>query len=41
MGNIVEIDHLTKIFGEGEKKVKALDDINLQISEGTAVAYGQ
>ena len=35
MGNIVEIDHLTKIFGDGEKKVKALDDINLQISEGS------
>ena len=35
MGNIVEIDHLTKIFGEGEKKVKVLDDINLQISDGS------
>ncbi|MBQ1389993.1 MAG: ATP-binding cassette domain-containing protein, partial [Clostridia bacterium] len=35
MGNIVEIDHLTKIFGDGEKKVKALDDISLQISEGS------
>ena len=35
MGNIVEIDHLTKIFGDGEKKVKVLDDISLQISEGS------
>ncbi|MBQ3969063.1 MAG: ABC transporter ATP-binding protein [Clostridia bacterium] len=35
MGNIVEIDHLTKIFDDGGKKVKALDDINLEIKEGS------
>lgn len=35
MGNIVEIDHLTKIFGNGDEQVKALDDINLKIQEGS------
>ena len=35
MGNIVEINHLTKIFNDGENQVKALDDINLKIAEGS------
>ncbi len=35
MGNIVEINNLTKIFGDGDKSVKALDDINLSIQEGS------
>lgn len=35
MGNIVEINNLTKVFGEGDKSVKALDNINLKIQEGS------
>lgn len=35
MGNIVEIEHLTKIFGDGQNEVKALEDINLDIEEGS------
>lgn len=38
MGNIVEIKHLTKNFIDKEKTVKALDDINLEIEEGSFVS---
>ena len=38
MGNIVEIKHLTKNFTDKEKTVKALDDINLEIKEGSFVS---
>ncbi len=38
MGNIVEIKHLTKNFTDKEKNVKALDDINLEIKEGSFVS---
>lgn len=38
MGNIVEIKHLTKNFIDKEKTVKALDDINLEIGEGSFVS---
>ena len=34
MGNIVEINHLTKVFSNQEKEVKALEDINLTIEPG-------
>ncbi|MBQ1658317.1 MAG: ABC transporter ATP-binding protein [Acutalibacteraceae bacterium] len=35
MGNIVKINHLTKIFNDSENQVKALDNINLEIAEGS------
>ncbi|MBR1735874.1 MAG: ABC transporter ATP-binding protein, partial [Firmicutes bacterium] len=35
VNNIVEIKHLTKIFDDGKNNVKALEDINLEISEGS------
>lgn len=35
---IIEINNLTKIYGEGEKATKALDSINLTIEEGELVA---
>ena len=33
--NIVEIKNLTKIFNDGKNTVKALDNINLEIKEGS------
>lgn len=38
MGNIVEINNLTKIFEANGKKVTALDNINLNIEEGNFVS---
>ena len=38
MGNIVEINHLTKVFSNQEKEVKALEDINLTIEEGSFIS---
>lgn len=38
MGNIVEIKNLTKNFIDKEKTVKALEDINLEIEEGSFVS---
>ncbi|MBR1443485.1 MAG: ABC transporter ATP-binding protein [Firmicutes bacterium] len=35
VNNIVEIKHLTKIFDDGKNNVKALEDIELEISEGS------
>lgn len=35
MGNIVEIHNLTKVFKTNETEVTALQDINLEIEEGT------
>jgi putative ABC transport system ATP-binding protein len=35
---IIEIDHLTKIYGMGEAQICALCDVNLQISENEFVA---
>ncbi len=34
MGNIIEVKHLSKTFGEGEGAVKALSDININIEQG-------
>lgn len=38
MGNIVEIRNLTKIFDDKGSSVKALDNINLEIEEGSFVS---
>jgi sulfonate transport system ATP-binding protein len=38
MGNIVEIKQLTKTFSDKENTVKALDNINLEIGEGSFVS---
>lgn len=38
MGNIVEIHNLTKIFDDKDNNVKALDNINLDIEEGSFVS---
>lgn len=35
VNNIVEIHSLTKVFNDGKTSVKALDDINLEIEEGS------
>jgi putative ABC transport system ATP-binding protein len=35
---IIQIDHLTKIYGKGEASVHALDDVNLRIQENEFVA---
>ncbi len=34
MGNIIEVKHLSKTFGEGEAAVHALSDININIEQG-------
>lgn len=38
MGNILELSHVEKIYGEKENQVKALNDINIQVKEGEFVA---
>lgn len=38
MGSIVQMKNITKIYGEGDQKVYALNDIDLEIEEGTFVA---
>lgn len=38
MESIVQMNHITKIYGEGDQKVYALNDISLDIEEGTFVA---
>jgi putative ABC transport system ATP-binding protein len=35
---ILEIEHLTKIYGKGETQVKALDDISFSVEKGEFVA---
>lgn len=38
MESIVQVNHITKIYGEGDQKVYALNDVSLQIEEGMFVA---
>ena len=38
MGNIVEINNLTKVFESKDNAVKALEDINLEIEEGNFIS---
>ena len=35
---IVKMEHVTKIYGEGNTRVWALDDVNLTINKGEVVA---
>ena len=37
MSKVLEINNLTKIYGEGENKVKALDDVSFSIEKGEFV----
>ena len=34
MGNIIQIEHLSKTFGTGENRVAALQDVSLQVKQG-------
>lgn len=36
--NILEVSHLTKIYGKGENAVKALDDVSFAVEKGEFVA---
>lgn len=36
--NILKIENLKKVYGSGETKVKALDDISFQVEEGEFIA---
>lgn len=36
--NILEIEHLSKVYGKGENAVKALDDISFSVQKGEFVA---
>lgn len=36
--NILEVSHLTKIYGKGENAVKALDDVSFTVEKGEFVA---
>lgn len=38
MESIVQMRNITKIYGEGDQKVYALNDVSLDIEEGTFVA---
>ena len=38
MGNILELCHVKKIYGEKENQVKALNDISMQVKDGEFVA---
>ncbi|WP_367924787.1 methionine ABC transporter ATP-binding protein [uncultured Ruthenibacterium sp.] len=31
---MIEIEHLTKVFGQGQQKVTALEDVSLQVQDG-------
>ena len=35
---ILKIDHLSKVYGEGENKVRALDDVSFSVEKGEFVA---
>ena len=36
--NILEVSHLTKIYGKGENQVKALDDVSFSVERGEFLA---
>lgn len=36
--NILEVSHLTKIYGKGENEVRALDDVSFTVEKGEFVA---
>lgn len=36
--NILEVDHLTKVYGTGPTATRALDDVSFSIAEGEFVA---
>ena len=38
MGNILELCHVKKIYGEKENQVKALNDVSIQVKDGEFVA---
>lgn len=38
MGNIVEINNLTKVYESNGKKVTALENINLEIEDGNFIS---
>ena len=37
MSRVLEVNHLTKIFGDGDTEVKALDDVSFSIEQGEVV----
>ncbi len=38
--NILEVSHLTKIYGEGDNATRALDDVSFGVSEGSFAIVG-
>ena len=38
MENILKVENLTKIYGKGETKVVALDDVSFEVKKGEFVA---
>lgn len=38
MGNILKVENLTKIYGKGETKVVALDEVSFEVKKGEFVA---
>ena len=37
MSRVLEVNHLTKIFGDGDTEVTALDDVSFSIEQGQVV----
>jgi len=37
MSRVLEVNHLTKIYGDGDNSVKALDDVSFSIEQGEVV----
>jgi len=37
LAKVLEVNHLTKIYGDGDSKVKALDDVSFSIEQGEVV----
>ena len=37
MSRVLEVNHLTKIYGDGDTKVKALDDVSFSVEQGEIV----
>lgn len=35
---LLRVEHLSKIYGQGQNQVKALDDVSLSVSKGEFVA---
>ena len=38
MPHLIELEHISKIYGSGSSRIRALDDVSLKINEGELIA---